>query len=73
MTERKNKMEEKRFLVQAILMDGNSERVINSTKTDNAVETMHAFMKMHRNSRQYKYNVMTIKTQFVQTFENIFQ
>lgn len=66
-------MNENKYLVQAILVDGENQRVINSTKTNNPVEAMHIFMKLHKNAYNYIYNVMTIETQFVQTFENIFQ
>lgn len=62
-----------KYLVQAILRDGDLETIINSTKTDNFVATMHSFMKLHRHSYKYIYNVMVIETGHVMTFDNIFQ
>lgn len=62
-----------KYLVQAILTDGERETVVNSCKTDNPVHALHAFMKLHKNSYKYKYNVMVIETQHVMTYENIFQ
>lgn len=62
-----------KYLVQAILFDGENERVVNSCKTNNPVQALHSFMKLHRHSYNYKYFIMTIETQFVQSFKNIFQ
>ena len=62
-----------KYLVQAILKDGNCETVIDSIKTDNMLKTLHAVMKRHKNSYNYTYNVMVIATQHVMTFDNIFQ
>ena len=62
-----------KYLVQAILNDGNCETVIDSIKTDNMLKTLHMVMKRHKNSYKYTYHVMVIATQHVMTFDNIFQ
>lgn len=62
-----------KYLVQAILKDGEQETVIDSIKTDNMVRALHLVMKKHRNSYKYTYNVMVIATNHVMTFDNIFQ
>lgn len=62
-----------KYLVQAILIDGERETVVNSTRTNDPVHALHAFMKLHRNSYKYQYNVMNIETQHVMEYENIFQ
>ena len=60
------------YLVQAILFDGNSERVINSTKTEDADQALHSFMALHRNSLSYKYFVMELSSQRVVQHSNIY-
>ena len=64
-----------KYLVQAILVDGDRETVVDSVRTDNGVRTMNAFMKRHRNSYKYVYNVMTIDTGhlIISTRDNIYQ
>lgn len=62
-----------KYLVQAILKDGEHETVIDSIKTDNMLKTLHFVMKKHKHSYNYIYNVMVIATNHVMTFDNIFQ
>lgn len=64
---------EAKYLVQAILFDGCTERVVNSCKTDSPLNTAHQFMKMHRNSYNYRYFVMNLETQNTTEISNIFQ
>ena len=53
----------KKYLVQAILIDGCIETVIDSFKTDDAEKMLDFVMKRHKNSSKYLYMVMEIKTQ----------
>jgi hypothetical protein len=62
-----------KYLMQAILKDGEHETVIDSIKTDNMLKTLHFVMKKHKHSYNYTYNVMVIATNHVITFDNIFQ
>ena len=61
------------YLIQAILFDGDNERVINSTKTEDAEKALHSFMALHRNSFSYKYFVMELTSQHVTEHKNIYQ
>ena len=61
------------YLIQAILFDGDSERVVNSTKTEDAEKTLHSFMALHRNSYCYKYFAMELTSQSVVEHKNIYQ
>lgn len=65
-------MKEK-YLVQAILFDGERETVVNSTRTNSPLEAAHKFMKMHRNSYNYRYFVLNTETQSKTEISNIFQ
>lgn len=60
------------YLVQAILFDGASERVINSTKTEDPEKILHSFMALHRNSFSYKYFAMELPSQHVTEHKNIY-
>ena len=62
-----------KYIVQAILMDGEQETVIDSVRTDNFLPVLHKFMKRHIHSYKYSYNVLVIDTGHVMSFENIFQ
>ena len=52
-----------KYLVQAILIDGDIETVVDSFKTDNYETTLDFVMKKHRTSKKYLYVVMEIKGQ----------
>lgn len=62
-----------KYLVQAVLVDGEAERVIDSIKTDNPLHALHHVMKRHRHSYNYKYNVLIVESGHVLNFSNIFQ
>lgn len=64
----------KKFLVQAILLDGSLETVIDSIRTDNYETTLDNVMKRHRRSRSYLYVVMRCDTHeiVVKTMHNKF-
>lgn len=57
------KEDDKKFLVQAILSDGDFETVIDSIKTDDSNRIIEFLMKKHKSSRKYTYIVMDILTQ----------
>ena len=61
------------YLVQAILFDGDNERVINSTITEDFEKILNHFMFIHKNSYKYKYFVMEMDSQNVVEYPNIFQ
>ena len=63
-----------KYLVQAILEDGNIETVIDSIKTDDDRATVELLMKRHKNSSHYRYVVMDIAAQetLINTTRNIF-
>lgn len=62
-----------KYLVQAILFDGERETVVNSCRTDSPLQVAHQFMKMHRNSYKYRYFTMNIETKHRVEINNIFQ
>lgn len=66
-------MENKKYLVQATLKDGNLETVMDSVKTDSFLPVLHKFMKRHVHSYRYTYTVMVINTGHLMFFDNIFQ
>ncbi|MCD8073647.1 MAG: hypothetical protein LUF27_01185 [Lachnospiraceae bacterium] len=68
-------MEGKKYVVQAILIDGDHERVINSTHTDDYEYALDVFMRLHRSSHSYIYNVMDLATKQVTKYgyKNIYQ
>jgi hypothetical protein len=63
-----------KYLVQAILIDGNIETVIDSIKTDDDRATVEWLMRRHKNNPHYRYVVMDIATQeiLINTTRNIF-
>lgn len=63
-----------KYLVQAILIDGNYETPIESIKTDDDRATVEWLMKRHKNNPDYRYVVMDIATQeiLINTTRNIF-
>lgn len=63
-----------KYLVQAILIDGDIERVNDSIKTDEYEVTLDFVMKRHKTSDKYFYIVMEIETQkiIIKTKENKF-
>lgn len=63
-----------KYLVQAILIDGNIECPIESIKTDDDRATVEFLMKRHKTSSNYRYVVMDIATQeiLINTTRNIF-
>lgn len=63
-----------KYLVQAILIDGNIETVIDSIKTNDDRATVEFLMKRHKTSSNYRYVVMDIATQeiLINTTRNIF-
>ena len=63
-----------KYLVQAILIDGDAERVIDSFKTDDYNNTLEFVMKRHKSSSDYLYMAMDLKTQeiLVYTTNNTF-
>lgn len=63
---------EMKYLVQAILFDGDSERVINSTKTDEPEKVLQVFMLLHKSSHNYKYFTMELDSQKTTEHKNIY-
>ena len=63
-----------KYLVQAILVDGDIETVSDSFKTDNYQETLDFVMKRHRTSSSYIYTVLDLTTKevLIRTAENKF-
>lgn len=63
-----------KYLVQAILEDGNIETVIDSIKTDDHRKTVEFVMKRHKTSSMYRYVVMDIATReiLINTTRNIY-
>lgn len=63
-----------KYLVQAILHDGDIEAVVDSIKTDDDKATVEFLMRRHKNSNHYQYIVMDIATQeiLINTTRNIF-
>lgn len=51
------------YMVQAILIDGQIERVIHSIKTTDYQAALDTLMKLHRNSYHYLYIAMAIENQ----------
>lgn len=64
-----------RYLVQAILIDGEIETVVDSIRNDGYRETMRFLMARHRHSYHYLYQVMDLETWEIvlSTTENEFQ
>ncbi len=56
-----------KYLVQAILIDGDIETVANSIKTDEYETSLDILMKRHKASNSYLYIVMEIETQKIIT------
>ena len=52
-----------RFLVQAILIDGDSQHPTDSFKTDDLQATIDFVMKRHKSSNKYLYVAIEINTQ----------
>lgn len=63
-----------KYLVQAILIDGDIETVIDSIKTDDDRATVERLMRRHKASSDYRYVVMDIATQeiLINTTRNIY-
>lgn len=63
-----------KYLVQAILIDGDIETVIDSFKTDNYTDVLEFVMKRHKSSTKYLYIAMDRDTQevIIRTRENKF-
>ena len=63
-----------KYLVQAILIDGDIETVIDSIKTDDDRQTVEFLMRRHRTNPHYLYTVMDIETKeiLIHTTRNIF-
>ena len=53
----------KEYRVQAILIDGTQERVVDSFKTTDYLQTLDFVMKRHKASNKYLYIAMDIETQ----------
>lgn len=51
-----------RYLVQAILIDGDIETVVGSIKSDDYKATATFLMMMHRHGYKYLYRAMDIET-----------
>lgn len=64
-----------RYLVQAILIDGEIETVVDSRKSDGYRETARSLMARHRYSYHYLYRAMDLATGKIvlSTTENEFQ
>ena len=64
-----------RYLVQAILIDGEIETVVDSSKSDNYRETARSLMARHRHSYHYLYRAMDLESGEIvlSTTENEFQ
>lgn len=52
-----------KYLVQAILNDGDINSVVDSFKTNDYNSTLDFLMRRHKNSYHYQYVVMEIATQ----------
>lgn len=63
------------YLVQAILIDGEIETVVDSRKSDGYWETVWSLMARHRHSYHYLYRAMDLETGEIvlSTTENEFQ
>ena len=63
-----------KYLVQAILIDGDIECPIESIKTDDCHATIDWLMKRHKSSNSYRYVAMAIATQeiLINTTRNIY-
>lgn len=63
-----------KYLVQAILVDGEIETVIDSIKTNDDHYTIDILMRRHKNNPHYLYTVMDIETQeiLIHTTRNIY-
>ena len=63
-----------KYLVQAILIDGDIETIIDSFKTDNYTDVLEFVMKRHKSSTNYLYVAMNRDTQevVIRTRENKF-
>lgn len=63
------------YLVQAILIDGEIETVVDSRKSDGYWETVRPLMARHRHSYHYLYRAMDLETGEIvlSTTENEFQ
>ena len=63
-----------KYLVQAILIDGDIETIIDSFKTDNYTDALEFVMKRHKSSTNYLYIAMNRDTQevIIRTRENKF-
>ncbi len=59
-----------KYLVQAILIDGEIETVANSLKTDDYETALDILMKRHKSSNKYLYIVMEIEGQKIITKTN---
>ena len=64
-----------RYLVQAILIDGEIETVVDSRKSDSYRETVRSLMARHRHSYHYLYRAMNLESREIvlSTMENEFQ
>lgn len=64
-----------KYLVQAILVEGSLETVVDSIKTDDDRQTIEWLMRRHKTSPNYLYIVMDIATQTVvaSTTRNIYR
>lgn len=51
-----------KYLVQAILHDGDIETVVDSFKTDSYEDTVKFLMRKHHNCTKYQYAAMCIET-----------
>lgn len=66
------KENDKKYLVQAILTDGDIETVIDSIRTNDYMHIVEFVMKKHKSSRKYRYIAMNISNQeiLINTTEN---
>ena len=64
-----------RYLVQAILIDGEIETVVDSRKSDSYRETARSLMARHRHSYHYLYRAVELESGKIvlSTTENEFQ
>jgi len=54
-----------KYLVQAILQDGDIETVVDSIKTDDWENTVDFVMRRHKSNYHYLYTVLDIETKEV--------
>ena len=54
-----------KYLVQAILVDGEIETVTDSIKTDDFSKTLDFVMKRHKTSREHVYLAMEVESQTI--------